>query len=184
MNTGLISTRYARALYDSAKKQNAEDIVYEILRDAVKKLQKSDQLEKILHQPLLSKRQKRVYFDSALRLQPVLVLNKFIDIVFKNGREALLTFIFLKYFDIYREEKNILSGKLITASEVASKTEKKLIGFLESVTNGTLEMERQINPSIIGGFILEVNHQRWDASVSGQLKMLRNKFTEQNSKTI
>lgn len=184
MNTGMISTRYARALYESAKKQKAENIVYESLREAVTVLQKSDQLNKIMQQPLLSKRQKKQYFNSLVSLRSVPVLNNFINIVFDNGREELLIFIFLKYFDLYCEEKNILSGKLITASEVASKTEKKLIGFLESITNGTLEMERQINPSIIGGFILEVNHQRWDASVSGQLKMLRNKFTEQNSKTI
>ena len=45
-------------------------------------------------------------------------------------------------------------------------------------------MEKIIRPEIIGGFILEVDNLRWDASISGQLRTLRNNFTEKNSKTI
>lgn len=184
MNIGMISSRYARALYDSAKKLKMEDKVYQTVGELISSLKKSENLKKIFQQPLLSMKQKKEYFYSSINADPIPVLNSFIDIVFVNRREELLQFIFLKYQDIYRHEKNILSGKLITASGVNTTVETRLVEFLESVTNGTLEMEKQVNPAIIGGFILEVNHQRWDASVSGQLNTLKNKFTEQNRKTI
>jgi F-type H+-transporting ATPase subunit delta len=184
MNAGMIATRYARALYGTAQKQNDDQKIYSVAGELIEILQNSDELKRVLQKPVLSNKQKKEYFYSVVGEKSIPALSSFIEVVFENNRQDILQLIFLKYCDLYRIDRKILSGRLITASEINPKTTSKLIGFLESVTNGTLEMEKQINPDIIGGFILEVDHQRWDASVSGQLKMMRNKFTEQNRKTI
>ena len=41
---------------------------------------------------------------------------------------------------------------------------------VESRTQGTVEFQTEINPDIIGGFILEYDTYRMDASIQNQLR--------------
>ena len=73
------------------------------------------------------------------------------------------------YFTLYRKEKIIIRGKLITATEVAPETEQKMRQMVEQRTQGTVEFKTEVNPEIIGGFILEYDTYRMDASVKTKL---------------
>ena len=44
--------------------------------------------------------------------------------------------------------------------------------MVESKTNGTVEFETEVNPDIIGGFILEYDTFRMDASVKSKLNSI------------
>lgn len=184
MNTGLISSRYAKALYETGSSKGVEDSLYRKAIEIVHLYKKSDDLKITLQHPLLSSGQKMEIFLSKIETSKLPVLLSFISIIFNNKREDLLLYIFLKYIDLYRKEKNIFAGKLITATEIDLATETKLVNVIEQNVHGKLEMDIQIQPAIIGGFILEVDNLRWDASISGQLRSLRKNFTEQNRKTI
>ena len=46
--------------------------------------------------------------------------------------------------------------------------------MVESKTNGTVEFETEVNPDIIGGFILEYDSYRMDASVKAKLNSILN----------
>ena len=46
--------------------------------------------------------------------------------------------------------------------------------MVESKTNGTVEFETEVNPDIIGGFILEYDTFRMDASVKSKLNSILN----------
>ena len=51
---------------------------------------------------------------------------------------------------------------------------QKMRQMVESKTNGTVEFETEVNPDIIGGFILEYDTYRMDASVKTQLNNILN----------
>ena len=44
--------------------------------------------------------------------------------------------------------------------------------MVESKTNGTVEFETEVNPDIIGGFILEYDTYRMDSSVRSKLNSI------------
>jgi F-type H+-transporting ATPase subunit delta len=67
---------------------------------------------------------------------------------------------------------------------VNAATEKRLMSMVENTTGGTVEMEKIIDPEILGGFLFEVDFVRWDASVSGQLRRIRQEYIEKNKKTV
>ena len=52
--------------------------------------------------------------------------------------------------------------------------EQKMRQMVESRTNGTVEFATEVNPDIIGGFILEYDTFRMDASVKSQLNSILN----------
>jgi F-type H+-transporting ATPase subunit delta len=76
------------------------------------------------------------------------------------------------YITLYRQQKNISRGRLITAAAVSAATEQKMKQMVESKTKGSVEFQTEVNPDIIGGFILEYGTYRMDASVRNKLKLI------------
>jgi F-type H+-transporting ATPase subunit delta len=182
MNTGLVSSRYALALYDFTKKNHTEDKIYAEAKVLVKSFVKYSHLKSALANPVLSKKEKKELIVKSIggTIQPT--FEKFIDLLLENKRESHIQTIALKYIDLYRERKNIYSGKLTTATEIDNTTEKKLVAVIEKKTNGTLEVEKNVDSGILGGFIFEINSERWDASVAGQLSRIKKGYMGKKSK--
>ena len=101
-----------------------------------------------------------------------------------NNREDCLQSIMLEYQEQYRKSKNILRGKLITAVEIDKPTTQSLIASIEGKVKGNLELEKIIDPKILGGFILEVDFYRWDASLMGQLNRIKKQYIERNRRIV
>lgn len=87
------------------------------------------------------------------------------------------------YIDLYREDKNILVGKLTTAIE-SKRLEEHLVDLVGSRTQGKVEMETHIDPELIGGYIIELEGYRLDASVANQLKRIKQQFIARNRRIV
>lgn len=172
MNTGVISVRYARALLKSASAQGAKDEVYADMQTLAQSYLTVRQLRSAIDNPMLPKEDKQMLLKSACGGNPCQQTLTFIDVVLKEGRENLIQFMANSYVTLYREEKNIISGRLITAVAVSDETEAKMRQMVEKRTNATVEFQTEVNPDIIGGFILEYDTYRMDASVQSQLRTI------------
>ena len=84
----------------------------------------------------------------------------------------MIQFMANSYITLYRQQKNVISGRLITATAVNTETEKKMRRMVESRTMGNVEFVSEVNPDIIGGFILEYDTYRLDASVKSKLQSI------------
>ena len=71
-----------------------------------------------------------------------------------------------------RLHNNLIGAKLKTACTIDSVTEQKMRQLVEGRTNGTVEFQTEVNPNIIGGFVLEYDTYRMDASVKKQLNAI------------
>lgn len=184
MNTGLIPVRYATALLDFANASDLQDRVYMEAKAITKSYFQFSELRTVLDNPVLVKTEKRKIIILAAGGNVCKPFEKFLDLLLENNRENHLLSVALKYIDLYRKQKNIHYGKLTTASPVNASTEKKLMAMIENTTGGTIEMEKIIDPEILGGFMFEVDFVRWDASISGQLHRIKKEYMEKNNKTL
>ena len=174
MDIGVISVRYARALLKSATDQKLEDAVYQEMQLLAKSYVEVPQLRQTIDNPMLSKDKKEALLLTAVGGQPTDLTRAFISLVLKEDREPVMQFIANSYVTLYRQQKNIIRGKLITAVAVAPETEQRMRSMVESRTKGTVEFETEVNPDIIGGFILDYDTYRMDASVKSQLNAILN----------
>lgn len=184
MNQGLISLRYARALYDYAKQEKAEEAVYSLSKDLIRLFSENENLKMILAHPLMKKSDKRALLLNIVKKHDCPVFVKFIDIVLQNNRENRLQLFLLKYLEYYRELHHIYSGKLITSIELDDDAEEKLFKIFDLQDHITLEVEKIVDPEILGGFMLEVHQLRWDATVASHLKIIKSEFKELNSRSL
>jgi F-type H+-transporting ATPase subunit delta len=174
MDIGVISTRYARALLRTATDSKLEDQVYQDMMTLAKSYLEVPQLRQTIAGPMLPKEKKEVLLEAAAGKKPADLTRTFIRLVLKEDRETVMQFIANSYVTLYRQQKNIIRGKLTTAARVSAQIEQKMRRSVESNTQGTVEFETEINPDIIGGFILEYDTFRLDASVKTKLNNILN----------
>lgn len=169
MDYGVISVRYARALLKSATELKVEEKVYDdMIMLAACYVEVAD-LRATIENPMLLRSEKVRLLTTALGPDANELSKRFIELVLKEGREKVLQFMANSYITFYREQKNIIRGKLTTAAAVSEVTEQKMKQMVESRTQGTVEFNTEVDPSIIGGFILEYDTYRMDASVKTRL---------------
>ena len=174
MDIGVISVRYARALLKSATDQKLEEQVYQEMMTLAKSFVDVPQLRQTIDNPMLAKETKQTLLETASGGKACPLTKAFIALVLKEDRENMVQFMANSYVTLYRKQKNVIRGKLTTAARVSAATEQKMRQMVERKTNGTVEFETEVNPDIIGGFILEYDTYRMDASVRSKLNNILN----------
>lgn len=184
MNTGVFSKRYAKALLDFAIKRGTEKQVYQEVNILARHFAEVPELRKTIDNPVLAKNVKLDLLVEASGGKNISEeMKRFLSLVIDAKREKFLQFISWSFIDQYRERKNILMGKLTTAVD-----SPELVKHLEKMagkkTKSIVEIESKIDPSIIGGFIMELDGYRLDASVDTQLRKIKRQFIDKNRRIV
>lgn len=182
MNIGTISKRYAKALLQYAIDNKAEDTVYSEMKTLAKTFMDVPQLRMAMDNPMLTMKDKLPLIKAAIGNDVSGATACFLDLVLKNKRETLLQFIASSYCGTYCDMKHINTGKLITAAPVDKKIVERMKQLVQKIKPGELDFQSEVNPDIEGGFMLFFDTYRIDASVRSQLKRIRKRFIEENSK--
>ena len=173
MDIGVISVRYARALLKSATDASLAETLYAEMQRLVQCYLDIPALRQTIDNPMLAKDKKQMLLETAVGGDAASPLAKsFIALVLKEDRENMIQFMAASYVTLYRQQRNIIRGKLTTAVAVSPQMEQKMRQMVEGKTQGTVEFETQVNPDIIGGFILEYDTFRMDASVKTKLNTI------------
>ncbi|MCF0244209.1 MAG: F0F1 ATP synthase subunit delta [Bacteroidaceae bacterium] len=172
MDIGVISVRYARALLKAATEGKSEESVYATMQTLAKAYLDVPQMRQVIENPMVSNDVKwQVMLTAAGNTESELVKN-LLQMVLKTGREKMLQYIANSYITLYRQQNNIITGKITTSAPVSQDTVVKLRSLIEKQTNGKVDLETAVDPELIGGFILEYDTYRIDASVKKQLNSI------------
>ena len=175
MDIGIISVRYARALLKSALDQKLDQQVYQDMQLLAKSYVEVPQLRQTIDNPMLAKEKKETLLLTAIGGDGASQLARaFVALVLREDRENMIQFMANSYVTLYRQHRNIIRGKLTPAVAVSPETEQKMRQMVEGKTKGTVEFETEVNPDIIGGFILEYDTYRMDGSVKSRLNNILN----------
>lgn len=186
MDIGIVSMRYAKALMEYAKSTGTEDLFYRKFRMLSRSLEKHPDLRKALDNPILTIREKFSLICTAAVGDAVVgrEFTRFITLVLKNRREGFLQYICLSFLDLYRKDKHIGIAKLTTAVPVSKEVEERIRNSASSLLHAHMELQTEVDASIEGGFIFDVNDFRLDASISTQLKRVKQQFIDKNRRIV
>ncbi len=174
MEDGKISVRYARALYGFAVENHCEDEIYQSLKRFCDNVNGGiGKLCNVLSNPVLDDNNKIALIETAIGEPIHDCLKHFVRFVVSHKRENKIVFIALKYQDIYRNEKRLLKTKITTAAELPEATIEHIKSYVATTFKSDIEAEIEVDPNLIGGFMIDIENNRLDASVIGQLNQLK-----------
>ena len=171
--------RYARALFQLAQDQHCEEAVYDGLTHfAHNYLLAIAQFNEVLANPIVAQEEKVKLLELAVGEPMHDTLKQFIAFVADQKREDKMFLIAMKYMEMYRMKHGILSTNVTTATELPEATYDKITAVIKQTFDADAEIEVHIDPKLIGGFILDIENTRMDASVAGQLNALKNRLKQ------
>jgi F-type H+-transporting ATPase subunit delta len=177
MNESKISVRYAKALFLSAQENNQLD---EVLKDMklIDSTAGVNGFENYLVSPVIKTSAKKALIETVFKASVSELSMNFFYLILTNKRENYLRDIIRNFIDLYRENKGIKSANLRVPFKINEENKEKFHTLLENAFKSRVEMEEQLDPELIGGFILTVEDQQFDASVKTQLSKIKKKLLE------
>jgi len=172
MDAGTISNRYAKAVFQYAMEHKEESRLREELKIMSDQFIAVPMLKNVLADPTVSPSVKIDVLTTAAGGEISDSCRQVIRLVIKNGRAHYMQFIALMYDKVYRKAKNIVILKLVTTEPASDEMKNKLVD-LANYKNEQVNFMAQTDKDIIGGFILEIEDLRLDASIRNQLNQLR-----------
>lgn len=185
MNTSIVATRYARALVQYVRETGQGDLVCAQAEKLNKALTGVADLERMMGaQDVVSGEEKIALLETALEEAPAPALDRFLRLLVKNGRISLVRSILRDFVDQYRRSIGIRRAHLTCVSDPSEALLQRLKDLVRAHTGDDVIIDVDIDPSLIGGFVFDIDDYLLDASVSHQLDLIRAQFIERNRRIV
>jgi F-type H+-transporting ATPase subunit delta len=163
---------YARALFDAALEENKLEPVRDQLAQVVAAEAEVPELRELLRNPQLDPRARATALRDLLADGEELLRN-FLLVLVDKGRTGQLEEIAREFERLVAEHEGIVHAELTTAIELSDEEARDLLARIEDSTGRKVEATRKVDPSLIGGIVLQIGSYRLDASVRGRIERLR-----------
>ena len=172
MNESKISVRYAKALFQAAMEEGAEVLVMNELNEITNTLCNPD-IKSVIQSPVIKPGQKMKLFTTLFNDRFSKLSMAFLELLLKNNRESFILRIARHYKKLFNEAKNIREADITMPIEINDEQKESISNILKDVFNSEIELHTHINPAIIGGFVLKIDHDQYDASIRYSLEKLK-----------
>ena len=165
--------KYAHAFVDLLIEKNQVEPAFDSV-DALLKVLKETNLEQVLGSNAYSDDEKAKLLSN-LKEEGADILNNFLDLLVKNGREAYLPAILV---EVERELSRRTNRFVLEVSSpiLLNEEQKQKMSRLAQAKFGieVRSLKEVVDPDLLGGFIISANNRVLDTSLRSQLHALRN----------
>jgi F-type H+-transporting ATPase subunit delta len=169
-----VAEPYAQALMSVAQSNRLVDDFAETLRDLNTLIEESPDLQAFIASPIVQESDKKAVIQRILgrRADPYLV--NFMMLLVDKRRIFYLTAICEQYLSLYRRLTNTVLAEVTAASALTDDQARRIEDDVrQRVGANAVELKVIIDPDILGGVIVKVGSQIYDASLRGQLRRIR-----------
>lgn len=167
--------RYAKAILDIAQTSGTADAVNNDMKSIVNAVAESAELKDFLISPIIKMDVKKSALSEIFSNIQKETTSLF-HLLFENKRFEILESIAKQYNNLYDESNGIQVAKVTTAFPITPELETKVLAKISEFSNKKITIVNIVDPTIIGGFILRVGDQQYNASVANKLNELKREF--------
>ena len=175
MDLGIISMRYAKALLKFAAEHKEEERVYAEMGNVTAAFAKVEALQHALLNPVLTDAQREQLLATAAGSEKDLTATtrRFIHLVVTKGRADIMQLIARSYGTLFRRERHIIEGSLTVPVSLTPELTERLRSIVEKRTDCRVDFSVKADKELLGGFVLQYDTYRLDASVKTQLQKMK-----------
>jgi F-type H+-transporting ATPase subunit delta len=169
------ATRYAEAAFSVAEPGGQLDVWMAAL-DRAANLFAEPAAERFLTSPVVAPERKEAALAELLPGLPDQVSN-FFDILIRRDRLDLIPDIRRVFRRLVNEHRGVELAQITTARPIDQRQQELIAARLATLTGKRIEVETQVDPSILGGVVAHVGDNVIDGSIRGRLERLRRTLT-------
>lgn len=146
--------------------------MHEELADFAHAVAETPELRAVLRNPQLDPSAKAGILSDLAGTEDQLFTN-FLLVVAEKGRAGELEDIAREFERLIARAERRLTVELTTAREMTDDEARGIVAQIEEAAGRKVEATRKVDPSILGGIVLQAGSYLADASVRGRLERLR-----------
>jgi F-type H+-transporting ATPase subunit delta len=139
------------------------------------------ELHYVIQSPVIRSDEKIRLFEASFSGAFSPTTQVFIKLILEKRREEYLAGICRHFLSLLKMEQGIRSARVVTATPLDENLRKSIVGLIAKKFNATVELQEAVDESIIGGFILRVDDQQLDASISSKLNRIKSELINSHS---
>lgn len=98
---------------------------------------------------------------------------RFLNFLSDEGAASALDEVLERAVAIYSERKNKVKATVLSPAELDGASVERLRKALAGITGKEVVLETEKDPSLLGGILVKVGSRMFDASIKGQLRLLK-----------
>jgi F-type H+-transporting ATPase subunit delta len=168
-----VDITYGNALFEFALEEGRLDDLYEEAQVLVDILRDNEELIRLLNHPHIDKEEKKKIIETAFGGRVSDELTGLMVMLAEKNHSAKLVDVFSYFIRQVKKAKNIgVAG--VTSAVVLSDSQKKAIEqrLIETTAYDSMEVDYNVDGSIIGGLVIRIEDRVVDSSIKTQLETL------------
>jgi F-type H+-transporting ATPase subunit delta len=171
--TSKIAAPYARALFDFSVEKNIMHQITADFQNLENFLEETNELTGYLKNPLVNRDAKREILTKTLQSQINTETFKFLMVLVDRNRINLLRAVIANYLELVYETASIKTIEVLTAFPFTNLQKDTLVQKLKELTNAReIRLIINVDPSLIGGFLIKTESKVIDFTIKNQLQRL------------
>jgi len=182
MTSRVAATRYARALFDVARKEGDIQQAGRDIAGFARLVAENEPLSRAFSNPAIPAQRKRAVveqlFAAAGPISPISpIVQKLVLMLAERDRLVLLPELAVAYEARLMENAQVVRAQLTTAVVIPQDRIAALQQGLARATGREVQLETSVDPSIIGGAVARIGSTVYDGSVTTQLQKVKERLT-------
>ncbi len=176
MNKNQIAKKYSRAILNTVKLSDIPRLIEE-LKAFSSLIDDNRQLRLFFAGQIFTDEEKGKAFAA---VKPSLKFNanteKFLNLIITRGHLSAMKEIIAYTITIYNEKQKKATAVVISPVSLDKGYADRLKVALKNLIDRDVEIENEVDPSLLGGFVVRVGSTIYDSSVKGQLRLLKSEL--------
>lgn len=174
-NNSEIGQRYAKALFELSEESKSLDKAEKDLLSVHSLIEKNNELNIVLKSSSLSRENQANLMEKILNKMKVSqLIIKFIGTLAINGRLNIVNNIIDEFLKKLAHERGELTAEITTAVPISKEINKSIVKEISKLTKTKkIELNEQIDESLIGGLVLRMGSTMIDSSIKTKLSTLK-----------
>lgn len=168
-----LARRYARALLDLAAKRNEVARTEEELVVVAQLFRRDPRARRFFETPSISREEKTRFLEERLKPRVGLPVYGLFHVLLRRRRLDHLVVIADEFEKLAEQAQGITRATVRTAAAITDAQADRLMKILEHRVGGTIELTREVSPSLLGGAVVSLDHKVIDGTLATELWRIR-----------
>ena len=170
------AVRYAKAILEIATDKGVAETVNTDMTLIANTIKDNQELSSFIQSPTTSVETKEKALMEVFATTNNVTKSLF-HLLFENKRFEILVEIASEYNRLYDQQNGVEAAKVTTAIPMDAALEAKVMAKVTTFSNKKITIENTVDPAIIGGFILRIGDQQYNASIANRLQVLKRELS-------
>ena len=172
--TGELAHRYANALYSHAEERHSLDDAVEQMEQVGRLIDASADFRRFLASPLIDVVHARAAAEAVLAQQGFSkMVRDFVGVVANNRRLSALRSIVTAFAALVATKRGVVVARVTSAHPLTDVQREQLRARLIEAGYGSVNIQDNVDPSILGGLVVRIGARLYDTSLKSRLQRLQ-----------